>query len=270
MTEPNWVPREVAIDTPNVARMYDYFLGGGHNFAVDREAAERLIKMYPDLRLVAQANRSFLRRAVTYLVRTGVTQFIDIGSGIPTAGNVHQIAQRIEPTVRVVYVDIEPVAVAHSQALLGNVPNTLAVQGDARNVRQIVDQPAVRELLDWSKPIAVLLVALLHFVPDDDDALQIVRSLRDAVPAGSYVVITHATTEQIDEAGREKVEELYRGASSPFHFRSRDQIGRYFEGLDLVEPGLVHVPLWRPESKDDLFYDEPARSNGYVGVGRKP
>jgi hypothetical protein len=270
MNQSNWVPGEVPLDRPNVARMYDYFLGGGHNFAVDREAAEQLIKLYPDLPKVSRANRALLRRAVRYLVDQGINQFLDIGSGIPTAGNVHEVAQRANPDAHVVYVDVEPVAVAHSQAILQGVPNTVAIQGDARRPGDVINHPEVQAQLDWRQPIGVLLLALLHFVPDDADAANIVRSLREAMPSGSYLVITHATTEQIDESGRQRVEQLYQKATSPFHFRTRDQIAQFFEGLELVEPGLVYIPLWRPEGEDDLLVDQPARSNGYVAVGRKP
>jgi hypothetical protein len=269
MDQANWVPEEVPLDRPNVARMWDYFLGGAHNFAVDREAAEQAIKLYPDVRLVAQANRAFLRRAVQFLTASGITQFLDIGSGIPTAGSVHEVAQRAHPDVRVVYVDIDPVAVAHSRAILQDVPTASAIQADARQPEELLTHPEVRRMLDWTRPIGVFLLALLHFVPDDAEAMRIVRTLQEAMPSGSYLVITHGTTEQLEEAGAQ-VEQLYRGATSPIHFRTREQITRFFEGFELVEPGLVYVPLWRPESEDDLLLDNPHRSNGYAGVGRKP
>jgi hypothetical protein len=180
------------------------------------------------------------------------------------------VAQRADPDARVVYVDVEPVAVAHSQAILHDVPNAIAIQGDARRPEQVINQPDVQQRLDWLRPMGVLLLALLHFVPDDAEAAHIVRTLREAMPSGSYLVITHATTEQIDESGRQRVEQLYQQATSPFHFRTRDQIAQFFEGLELVEPGLVYLPQWRPEGEDDLLVDQPARSNGYVAVGRKP
>jgi len=269
MNPSNWVPQEVPLDRPNVARMYDYFLGGAHNFAVDREAAEKLFAIFPDLPLVAQANRAVLRRSVEFLIGQGIKQFIDIGSGIPTAGNVHEVAHRADPDARVVYVDIEPVAVAHSQAILQGVPNTAAVQGDARQLEQVISNPAVRRLLDFSQPMGVLLVALLHFVSDEAEATSIVRALRDAMPSGSYLVLTHATVDKLG-ASRERIEQIYQGTTSPFHFRTREQVAAFFDGLELVEPGLVYLPLWRPESEDDLFLDQPDRTNGYVGVGRRP
>jgi hypothetical protein len=270
MNQSNWVPDEVPLDRPNVARMYDYFLGGGHNFAIDREAAEQLFTVYPDLPLISQVNRAVLRRVVRFLIGEGISQFLDIGSGIPTSGNVHEVAQRANPDARVVYVDVEPIAVAHSQAILHGVPNATAIQADARQTEEVINHPAVQAQLDWNQPMGILLFALLHFVPDDGDAAHIVRSLCQAMHSGSYLVITHATAEQVDESGVHVVEQLYQRATSPFHFRTREQVAELFEGLELVEPGLVHSPLWRPESEDDLFVDQPARSSAYVAVGRKP
>jgi hypothetical protein len=269
MNQANWVPDEVPRDRPNVARMYDYFLGGGHNFAIDREAAEQLIKLYPDLPMVSRANRALLRRAVRFMADQGIDQFLDIGSGIPTSGNTHEVAQRANPHARVVYVDVEPIAVAHSQAILHDVPNAVAIQADTRQPEAMIEHRELQRQLDWTRPIGVLLLAVLHFVPDDAEAAHIVRALREAVPSGSYLVITHATDERIDASGRQQVEQVYQRTTSPFHFRTREQIGQLFDGFELVEPGLVYVPLWRPESEDDLFLDQPARSNGYVAVGRK-
>src|SRR5207248_11481684 len=159
MRESNWVPDEVLRDRPNVARMWDYFLGGGHNFAIDRQAAEQAIKLYPDLPLVAQVTRAFLGRVVRFLLDQGVHQFLDIGAGIPTANAVHEIAQRVVPDARVAYVDVDPVAVAHSQAILSGVAGTIAIQADARQPRVIVDHPEVRRILDWNRPIGVLAIA---------------------------------------------------------------------------------------------------------------
>ena len=269
MAQANWVPDDVLLDRPNVARMWDYFLGGGHNFAVDREAAEQVIQLYPDLPLVAQVTRAFLGRAVRFLLAQGIDQFLDVGAGIPTANSVHEIAQRSLPSARVAYVDIDPVAVAHSQAILHGNPTTVAVQADARRPDQLVDQPAIRELLDWTRPIGLLAIAMFHFVPDDAEAQGIIRVLRDALPAGSYLVLTHATADRVETANAERVEQLYQNTSAPFHFRTRGQIARLLEGFDIIEPGVVYVPLWRPETEDDLLLDEPDRTSAYAGVGRK-
>ena len=269
MNQFNWVPDNVPLDRPNVARMWDYFLGGAHNFAIDRQAAEQAIKLYPDLPLVAQVTRAFLGRAVRFLLDEGVDQFLDIGAGIPTAGSVHQIAQRVNPAARVVYVDVDPVAIAHSKAILEGTANAVAVQADARRPEEIVGHPDVLRVLNWTRPIGVLAIAMFHFVPDDAEALSIIRVLRDALPSGSYLALTHATAEGVDSALAEQGEQLYRRTSAPLHFRTRDQIESLFEGLELVEPGVVYVPLWRPEGGDDLLLDRPDRSANYAGAGRK-
>jgi hypothetical protein len=269
MSQSHWVPDEVPLDRPNVARMWDYFLGGGHNFAIDRQAAEQAIKLYPDLPLVAQVTRAFLYRAVRFLLDQGVDQFLDIGSGMPTAGSVHEIAHRVNPAARVVYVDFDPVAIAHSQAILQGTANAVAVQADARRPAEIVGHPDVRSGLDWTRPIGMLAIAMLHFVPDDAEALSIVRVLYDALPSGSYLALTHATAEGVDPARAEQGEQLYQRASAPLHFRSRNQIASLFARFELVEPGVVYVPLWRPETDDDLLLDQPDRSANYAGVGRK-
>jgi hypothetical protein len=269
MQQSDWVPDEVLLDRPNVARMWDYFLGGGHNFAIDRQAAEQAIALYPDLPLVAQVTRAFLGRAVRFVLSQGIDQFLDIGSGIPTANSVHEIAQRINATARVAYVDIDPVAVAHSKAILGSTPNTVALQADARDPQAIIVHPEVRGVLDWDRPIAVLAMALLHFVPDDDEAASIVRVVRDALTPGSYLALTHATADAADKARAAEGERLYSRTSAQLHFRTRDQVSRLLDGFDLVEPGLVFLPAWRPETDHDLLLDQPQRSANYAAVGRK-
>jgi hypothetical protein len=250
--------------------MYDYFLGGAHNFAIDRAAAEQVISIMPDVPHIMHANRAFLRRAVTFLVEQGVDQFLDIGSGMPTVGNVHTVAQALNSSARVVYVDIDPLAVRQSEALLQQNPNAIVLQGDARQPNDILTHPEVRRVLDFNRPIAVLLIALLHFVPDDAEAYHLVRVLRDALPAGSYVAITHATYEGAPRDLVTQSERLYAQTTNPAKARSRVDIERFFEGLDLIEPGVVYVPLWHPESADDLFVDQPARSLNFGGIGRKP
>lgn len=271
MQQSNWAPDEVLLDRPNVARMWDYFLGGGHNFAIDRQAAEQVIKLYPDLPLVAQVTRAFLGRAVRFLLSQGIDQFLDIGAGIPTANSVHEIAQRLSPEARVAYVDIDPVAVAHSQAILRDTPNTVAVQADARDPGRILEHADIRRVLDWSRPIGVLAIAMFHFVPDDAEAHAIVRTLANAVPSGSYLVLTHATSDQVEAASADQVEQLYERTSAPFHFRTRAGIAQLLDAghFEIVDPGVVYVPLWRPETEDDLLLDQPDRTSAYAGVGRK-
>lgn len=270
MSTPSWIPPDVPLDRPNVARMYDYYLGGHHNFAVDRQAADAAIAIYPDLPNVMRANRAFLRRALQFFLQQGVTHFLDLGSGIPTVGNLHEITQEVEPAARVVYVDVDPVAVAHSQALLGPNPHVTAIRGDMRRPEEVLEHHDVRRLLDGQQPVAVFLLLMLHFVPDDADAYYVVQALRDALPADSYLAITHATNEDIPPETKEQMVRLYSRTSSPITARSKEQIARFFEGLDLVEPGLVYLPLWRPEGSDDLLLNEPQRTVTLAGVGHKP
>jgi hypothetical protein len=265
---PSWSPKEIPFDRPSAARMYDYYLGGHHNFESDRQMAEQAIAMWADLPLIMRANRAFLRRAVNYLVDQGITQFLDIGSGIPTVGNVHEVAQRAHPDARVVYVDIDPIAVAHSEAILSGAANVGVIQADVRQVEGILAHPVVRQLLDFRQPLAVFMVALLHFVPDDERAYHAVRILHDAVAPGSYLVMSHASGDGTPEKSREH-EELYRRTPTPIKMRSKAEIARLFDGFELIEPGLVFLPLWRPEGPDDLFFDEPERCTGFAGVGRK-
>ena len=268
MATPHWAPSSIPLDKPSAARMYDYYLGGSHNFELDRKLAEEAIAMWPDLPLIMAANRAFLRRAVNYVVTQGIDQFLDIGSGIPTVGNVHEVAQAARPSARVVYVDVDPVAVAHSQAILQDTPGVAAIQGDVRRPEQILGHPEVRRLLDLDRPLAVLLVALLHFIPDDAEASNAVRALREALPPGSYLAISHASYEGMPAESREH-EQLYSRTPTPMRMRSRATIERLFDGFELVEPGLVYIPLWRPEGPNDLFLDEPERCTGFAGVARK-
>jgi hypothetical protein len=267
MQRPPWAPQGIDLSRPSAARMYDYYLGGSHNFAIDREAAEQAITMWSDLPIIMQANRAFLRRAVRFLVGQGIRQFLDIGSGIPTVGNVHEVAQQAAADSRVVYVDIDPVAVAHSRAILAGNPNAAIVQGDARDPDRLLAEPEVQQLLDLRQPIGIFLVALLHFIPNDIDAYRLVDRLREIMAPGSYLVISHASFE-----GRptetESHTQLYARTSTPMMMRSRRDIERFFDGLHLVEPGLVYLPLWRPESPDEVD-EHPERFTGFAGVARK-
>lgn len=263
-----WVPAGIDPERPSSARIYDYFLGGAHNFAVDREVAEKFLAVAPDAPQLAQANRAFLRRAVEFLVAAGVRQFLDIGSGIPTVGHVHEIAQRAAPESRVVFVDIDPVAVAHSQLMLAGNALTAAIQEDVRRPEHILNAPEVQRLLDFAQPVAVLAVALFPFVPDADDPAGIIRRLTSPLVAGSYLVISHATTDgarDVDKGGR-----VYQRAGIDVTARTRAQIEAFFAGLDLVEPGVIWVPAWRPESPIDVFADHPEQSGMFAGVARKP
>jgi hypothetical protein len=267
MERPDWAPEGVDLDRPSAARVYDYFLGGVHNFAVDRELAEQIARMTPNIGDTMRANRSFLRRAVRFLVGEGITQFLDIGSGIPTVGNVHEVAQQADPRSVVVYVDVDPIAVSHSKAILADNRQTAVVQADARDTDRILADPDVRRLLDLNKSVAVLLLGVLHFIPDSDDPAGIVARLLDAVAPGSYIVLVNATYEdqppEVIEAQR-----LSGRTSTEIVLRSRAELLDQFSGLNLVEPGLVHLPLWRPDSPLDVE-EHPERFGAFAGVGRK-
>ncbi|MFE2550349.1 SAM-dependent methyltransferase [Streptomyces sp. NPDC059355] len=275
MERPAWAPPGIDISVPSVSRIYDYYLGGSHNFEVDRQAARRAMEFLPGLPKIMQANRAFMRRAVRYAVAQGVTQFLDIGSGIPTFGNVHEIAQAASPEARVVYVDHDPVAVAHSRAVLGGDERSGIVAADLRKPQDILAAPEVSRLLDLERPVALLLVAVLHFLEDSDNPYAAVAELRDALAPGSLLVVTHASYEGIplsQEVASGTVG-VYRDIRNPLVMRSGEQIGRFFDGFELVEPGVVFMPLWHPEGTEDPedgeAPEDPYAFSGFGGVGRK-
>jgi hypothetical protein len=268
----DWTTR-INTSVPNPARIYDYFLGGKDNFPADREVAEQVVAIAPVARDIVEDNRAFLRRAVRLLAgEAGVRQFIDLGSGLPTQGNVHEIAQAVAPDARVVYVDNDAMVVTHSRALLAG-DNTVAIEADLRDPDSVMQHPEVRQLIDFDQPIALLLMAILHFLPDEEDPFGIVARFRDALPAGSYVAVSHGTRdipvrpdmspEAMAEMGA-KVERLYQLTTSSLVTRSRAQVERFFDGFDLVDPGLVEIQLWRPDESDSLL-----PGGFYGGVGRK-
>jgi S-adenosyl methyltransferase len=241
-------PPGVDVSVPSPARVYDYMLGGKDNFAVDREASDVVIRQAPAIADLAPANRDFLRRAVGFLAaECGVRQFLDIGAGLPTQNNVHQLARRHTPDFRVVYVDNDPVVRVHANALLTNDPGARFVEADLRAPQSIVGDPEVRGFLDFSQPIGLLLVAVLHFLRESDDPAGVVGRLVEALPAGSYLVISHVTTEEVPRLLRDLIEETYRGKPSPVILRPRDRIAELFGGLPLVDPGLVTIEDWRPD-----------------------
>jgi hypothetical protein len=268
----DWTTK-VNTSVPNPARIYDYLLGGKDNYPADRDVAEQLLALAPVAREVVQDNRAFLRRAVRLLTHeAGIRQFIDLGSGLPTQGNVHEIAQAIAPDARVVYVDNDAMVVTHSRALLAG-DNTLAVEADLRVPDLIVGNPEVRELIDFDQPIALLLVAILHFIPDEDDPLGIVTRFRDALPSGSYLVVSHGTrdvpvrpdmsAEAMAEMGA-RVERLYQQTTASIVTRTHGQVERFFDGFDLLDPGLVEIQRWRPDDQHMML-----PGGFYGGIGRK-
>ncbi|ACZ85027.1 SAM-dependent methyltransferase [Streptosporangium roseum] len=250
------VPQEVDPTTPSVARMYDYYLGGKDNFIADREAAERVIAIVPAIREFTRDNRDFLIRVVTHLAEQGIKQFLDIGAGLPTQRNVHEVALEVAPDARIVYVDNDPVVLAHARALLADNPGTIVVQADLRDPGSILDHPEVRAHLDYTRPFAILLLAILHFLPDDEEAAEVVGRLRRALPPGGYLAVSHAvagtsSSEAVREAKAGQVraaDKVYSATpSGGFTTRPLPRIAAYLDGLDVLEPGLVPVDAWRPE-----------------------
>ncbi|MEV0170445.1 SAM-dependent methyltransferase [Streptomyces sp. NPDC050803] len=268
MERPAWAPRSIDISVPSVSRIYDYYLGGSHNFEVDREAARKAMEFLPGLPKIMQANRAFMRRAVRHAAAEGITQFLDIGSGIPTFGNVHEVAQAATPDAHVVYVDHDPVAVAHSQAVLAGDDATDVLAADLRKPGDILASPQVERLIDLNRPVALLLVAILHFVEDADDPYGAVAELRDALAPGSMLILTHASYEGIPlpTERAEGTVGVYKDIRNPLIMRSRDEIARFFEGYDMVEPGLVSMPQWRPDTAPEE--EDPWAFSGFAGVGR--
>ena len=265
---PEGVPPKVNLDQPSAARMYDYYLGGVHNFAIDRDAAERAIAALPATVAGARTNRAFLQRAVRYLVDAGVRQFIDLGSGIPTSGNVHEVAQRIEPRTRVVYVDIDAVAVPHGQSVLEGNERTAFLHADLRDVDAVLEAPELRRVIDFSEPVALLMVAVLHFVPDSDGLAGILDRYRAALPSGSYLALSHMSMTGQPREFLERFEEVYAHTANPVVLRSREDIVALFDRFELVEPGVVTLPLWRPDGIS-YFTEDPERFPGFAGVARK-
>lgn len=264
----NRLPVGLDVSTPNVARMYDYFLDGKDHFAADRAAADQILALVPAVRRTVGENRRFLRRAVRFLAaEAGIGQFLDIGVGLPTQGAVHEVAHEVNPKARVAYVDYDPVVVAHGNALLAEPDRSLVVQADLRRPAALLSLPAIREHLDFSRPVALMLVAILHFVSDDDDPGGIVAALGDALAPGSYLAITHVSVDRlVDKEAAERVRGLYEKSSEPLWPRSQEQIRRFFDGFELVEPGLVPACEWRPVTGEAA----PGVADfGWAGVGRK-
>ncbi|MFJ4835546.1 SAM-dependent methyltransferase [Streptomyces sp. NPDC088747] len=248
---------------PHPARIYDYLLGGKDNYEVDQRAADELISAAPEARIGVRANRAFLQRAVRFLVGSGVRQILDIGTGLPTSPNVHETAQELAPDVRVAYVDNDPIVKAHADALLGHSGANSIVLSDLRDPRAVVDHPDVRRVIDFDEPVGLLLVAVLHFLTDAEKPGQVIAALRDALPTGSYLVLSHATG---DFADRTAARAVYNKATATLNLRTRAEVERFFDGFELIEPGLAQVPFWRPDTEPSAA----AREIGfYGGVARK-
>jgi hypothetical protein len=259
------------VSRPHPARMYDYYLGGKNHFAADREVAEKLLASVPSGRTGARENRAFLGRAVRYLTaEAGVMQFLDIGTGLPTTNNVHEVAQAAAPSARVVYVDNDPLVLAHARALLPSSPEgrTAYIQADLRDPTVILTDPVTRDVLDFSQPVALMLVAVLHFMPDEFKPAAAIATLLDALPSGSYLVASHLTAEH-DPAGSAAGMRAYQAAGVPIQLRDSAEFAALaFTGLELVPPGVVLVSEWRPTGMGPR--PTAAEVNCYGGVARKP
>jgi hypothetical protein len=247
--------------------MYDYFLGGRDNYEIDREAAHRVVEVAPEVPASARANRDFLGRAVRYIAESGIRQIIDIGTGIPTSPNTHELAHAVSPDIRVAYIDNDPIVATHAGARLTGTGNTGFFLGDMREPRSIIEHPTIGKLIDFDQPVALMLVSVMHFVTEEQDPAGMLAAYREVLPAGSLLVLSHATgdfhADHVDE-----VLEVYKKASASLTARSHAEVLALFDGFDLLEPGLVQVPLWRPDGPDP----DPAevrRISVYGGVGRK-
>ncbi len=265
------LPAEVDSSKPHSARMYDYFIGGKNHFAADREAAAEVLRNSPSVRIAARENRSFLGRAVHYLAaEAGIRQFLDIGTGLPTTDNVHDVAQAAAPSSRVVYADNDPLVLAHARALLSSAPEgrTAYIQADLRDPEAILSDPVTRDMLDFSQPIGLIMVAILHFIGDADKPSQVLATLLDAMPSGSYIAASHLTTEH-DPVATGAGQRVMQRAGIAMQKRDSDEFARLaFRRLELVPPGVVLVSEWRPD--DEGPRPTPAEVNCYGGVARKP
>jgi S-adenosyl methyltransferase len=257
------------IDTSvsHVARIWNYWLGGTDNYAVDREIGDQIVAMLPDVPVLARASRAFLARAVRYLAgAAGIRQFLDIGTGLPTVDNTHEVAQRVAPESKIVYVDNDPLVLVHARALLTSAPEgaTAYIDADLREPEKILSMAA--ETLDFSRPVALMLMGIVEFLTDDDEAYRIVARLVEDLPSGSYLVMYDGTNVVHKEASDRIVEVWNSAGNAPLVLRSPAQIGRFFDGMELVEPGLVSVSRWRPEAKP---WGEPDEVDAFGAVGRK-
>ncbi|HUN37017.1 MAG TPA: SAM-dependent methyltransferase [Trebonia sp.] len=267
--DPDWLPPEINTGVAHPARVYDYLLGGKDNYAADRVLGESIIKAMPSTVLAARANRAFLGRAVRYLAgQAGIRQFLDIGTGIPTAGNTHEVAQAATPQARVVYVDNDPIVMAHARALMDSDPAgvTAFIQADLRDPAKILASPALRATLDLGQPVALMLIAILHFLADQDNAREIVAELLGALPSGSFLAVTHSTAD-FSPGEITGVAEATRQAGVRYTPRSQAEVAAFFDGLDLLEPGVVPVMAWRP---DGPAPENPRAAYIYAALARKP
>lgn len=270
--EPGHRPVDLQTDRPHPARVYDYLLGGKDNFAADRAAAEAGLRANPNSRIPPRANRAFLGRAVRYLAgEAGISQFLDIGTGIPTSPNVHEVAQAVEPRARIVYVDNDPIVLTQARALLTTGPQgrTAYIDADLRDIDAILGSAELQRTLDLGRPVGLLLIAVMHFIPDEDDPWALAARLLAALPSGSYLALSHLTGD-FDPAAWAGVVAVYRRSGVTMQVRPKPDVARFFAGLDLIDPGVVSLPRWRPDPSDVGRPPSDAAVSVYGGVARKP
>lgn len=262
---------DLELDRAHSARMYDYFLGGTTNFPADREGAGRAMAGFPAVMVAARANRQFMHRSVRHLTQMGMRQFLDVGTGIPTSPNLHEIAQETAPDARVVYTDNDPIVLTHAQALLRSSPEgrTAYSQADAHDPEALMKSPELHETLDTSRPVALSLIALLHFIPGQRIAHDIVDYFKDALPSGSTLTISHVTPDFDSEAITRAIG-AYEAAGTTVQARTREEVARFFDGWEVLDPGITATHRWRPDTAHDLYQVTDAEASCYGAVARKP
>ncbi len=260
------------VDNANIARIYDYYLGGLYNFAIDRDRAERIKTMLPSVDLLARGNRDWLRRSVRYLVRQGIDQFIDLASGLPTTNNVHEVAHALNPAAKVIYVDNDRSAVIHGQEILASVPTAAIIEADGRIVDDVLKHPTTRSLIDLSRPVGITMGGLLVFVEDHEDPKGLVAAYRDALAPGSYLAISHLTADTVDAQTQSYVDNMvaayFRAVGATLYIRDKATFTSWFEGMELVEPGVTFMADWRPDPGLDVDAQTSSRQLGYGAMGR--
>jgi len=264
--DPGDLPADIDTEVFSVARLYDFLLGGHHNFAADRALGRQLLAAEPNGRAILLENRYFLARSMAYMLDQGVRQFLDLGSGIPTQNYVHEIAHRVDPEARVVYVDNDPPAVSHSNFILRANPNAGAINADIRTPEHILGDPTVKSLIDFDQPVGLLALAVLHFIPHEQDAAGIVARYRQALAPGSVLAVTHATADGEAGATVAEVQEIYQENMTSATPRSRAQVAEFFEGFEVADPGIVYLPEWRPNTEEPI--ENPEQYWFYAAVGR--
>ena len=258
----------IDLDRPNAARVYDYLIGGELNYAIDRMFAKKILEVQPAAKKMALMNRRWLRRAVRFGAEQGIRQFLDIGSGMPTVGHVHEVVQAIDPECKVVYVDIEPIAVAHSEIVLQDTKNAAMVHGNGEHAYDIFDHPTIERMLDLSQPLMVIMAAFVHFIPDERNPAGMISAYRRAMAPGSYLALSSGTFEGQGEEVARRAAELYKKGGTDVFARTRDELGALMDGFEIVPPGIVYTPQWRPDDPGDVGKN-PEKSSQFALVGRK-